>query len=401
MQNKYWDNEQWNGLSPTLDANGKIPINQLPNINPAAHKATHSIGGSDALIDADIGLTPAVATALGLTGNPQVKDALTALSLGAGMCGYLFTVTYSNGAIAPNITIQGITFPNGTACITNASGQAIGVSSSTSISVSIDMGNVIDVASCTKTATGVVGGITSVSITLTLKETTLSLYTSQSIQVSDQVDTVDICCVGGGGGGGSGWYGGGGGGGGYVTNLLAQTLQPNTVYNVTIGAGGNGGAKSTSNGVAGGNGGTTSFASLVAASGGSGGAGQSAARPAAAGGSGNGHGGSGGYYDGGYSAGTAGTAGTYYLFNDNTLAKYGGGGGGGGSGYYNVGVAGAPNGGVGGAGLNYPAGAGVTPGGGGGGNGCNTALSSSDPNYYGPGASGGSGAVFIRWRHKA
>ena len=58
MQNKYWANEQWNGLSPTLDANGKIPINQLPNINPVAHKSSHSIGGSDPLTPADIGAAP-------------------------------------------------------------------------------------------------------------------------------------------------------------------------------------------------------------------------------------------------------------------------------------------------------------------------------------------------------
>lgn len=55
MQNKYWDNEQWNNLSPTLDANGKIPINQLPDIDPVAHKSSHSVGGSDALTPEDIG----------------------------------------------------------------------------------------------------------------------------------------------------------------------------------------------------------------------------------------------------------------------------------------------------------------------------------------------------------
>lgn len=55
----------------------KADITDFPlSMNPTAHKSTHSVGGADALIDADIGLTPAVATALGLTGNPQVKDAL-------------------------------------------------------------------------------------------------------------------------------------------------------------------------------------------------------------------------------------------------------------------------------------------------------------------------------------
>ena len=63
-----------NGVA-SLDGTGKVPSGQLPT-TVAAHKATHSIGGTDALIDSDIGLTPAVATALGLTGNPQVKDAL-------------------------------------------------------------------------------------------------------------------------------------------------------------------------------------------------------------------------------------------------------------------------------------------------------------------------------------
>lgn len=58
----------------------KADITDFPlSMNPTAHKSTHSVGGADALIDADIGLTPAVATALGLTGNPQVKDALNKL----------------------------------------------------------------------------------------------------------------------------------------------------------------------------------------------------------------------------------------------------------------------------------------------------------------------------------
>ena len=381
--------------------NHKAYIQNAASIANIAHKATHSIGGADALIDADIAISPDVATALGLTGNPQVKDALTALSLGAGMCGYLFIVKYSNGAIAKNITIQGIQAPNGTTCVTNSLGKALGAAASTSVSFSIDMSGVLDVKSYSSTVTGIVGSITNVTVTLELKEGLTSLYTSQSLVVSDQMDTIDICCIGGGGGGGSGWYGGGGGGGGYVATLLAQTLQPNTVYNVTIGAGGNGGAKSTSNGVAGGAGGTTSFGALVSASGGSGGAGQSAASPAAAGGAGNGNGGKGAYYSGGYSSATAGAAGTYPLFNDDTQPKYSGGGGGGGSNSGNYGGGGAPNGGRGGSGTATPAIAGSVPGGGGGGNGCNTALSSSDPNYYGPGASGGSGAVFVKWRHKS
>lgn len=66
--------------APMGHNHAKANITDFPtSMPPTAHKSTHSVGGADALIDADIGLTPAVATALGLTGNPQVGDALAAL----------------------------------------------------------------------------------------------------------------------------------------------------------------------------------------------------------------------------------------------------------------------------------------------------------------------------------
>jgi len=187
----------------------------------------------------------------------------------------------------------------------------------------------------------------------------------------------DILVVAGGGGGGS--YAGGGGGAGGFKAQTSFTLDLNTSYTVTIGAGGTGG--SFFSGVAGSN---SVFGSITSTGGGFG-AGQEFGRNGGAGGSG---GGASGSYNG--MNGTGGAASPSGQGNAGGSTSGGtpsvayaaaGGGGAGAAGGSNTGsgVAGA-----GGAGLaNSYSGTSVTYAGGGGG--------SADPQSGGAGGSGGGG----------
>lgn len=223
---------------------------------------------------------------------------------------------------------------------------------------------------------------------------------------------IKVMCWGGGGGGGSNnnTYGGGGGGGGaFVEGMFASTSLPSTV-NITIGAGGIGGAQ-YNDGEAGGN---TTFGSYLTAYGGGGGGGTGAAVKRGGGGGGGTFGagtnasgaavGLGGSiasttYGGGdgknggqatwvnsiYGGGGGGNGGS----NDATaggFSYYGGGGGGGGNNGGSVGASGGNSvlGGDGGAGGgSNQASNGNQPGGGGGGN------------RDGDGADGGAGQCII------
>ena len=110
------------------------------------------------------------------------------------------------------------------------------------------------------------------------------ITSSQSWTPPDGVKMVTVRLFGGGGGGaGDGPGGGGGGGGGNVATKTIAVI-PGTIYPITVGAGGSGGASRYANGnnggassfgtlvsANGGNGGTTSFGSLASANGGNGG----------------------------------------------------------------------------------------------------------------------------------
>jgi hypothetical protein len=241
----------------------------------------------------------------------------------------------------------------------------------------------------------------------------LSNYNLLSKRINTPISTVSkalALVVGGGGGGGSN-RGGGGGAGGFI--LTSFTLETNTTYTVTIGAGGSPGNPGV-------NGQTSSLADIIAYGGGGGG--NFRAIPGNDGASGGG--GGGGEGEGGGAGGSAiygaqgnnGGAGVYYV-----QGNYGGGGGAG-----EPGQNGIPGGlgGNGGAGLaaslggtvSYYAGGGgggtqvrSTPGIGGiggGGNGATTSISAQNgtPNTGGGGGggytlagAGGSGIVIIRY----
>jgi len=236
--------------------------------------------------------------------------------------------------------------------------------------------------------------------------------------------SVDYLVVAGGGGGGSG-HAGGGGAGGYRDSASASalTLNVNTAYTVTVGAGGAGGAGGTD-----GNAGSNSvFHTITSAGGGFGAKSGVGLNPGGSGGSGGGggNGGSGGAgntpntspsqgNNGGgssssapnYAGGGGGGASAVGVAGTSTTGGNGGAGtassisgssityaGGGGGGTYLGGTAGSGGSGGGGAGglgtTNATGGAGsVNRGGGGGGGGYNTAA--------GSGGQGGSGIVYIK-----
>ena len=57
MQNKYWDNEQWNDLaSPeNIGAATSVHTHTKSDTTDFSHKSTHATGGGDTLTPADIG----------------------------------------------------------------------------------------------------------------------------------------------------------------------------------------------------------------------------------------------------------------------------------------------------------------------------------------------------------
>ena len=240
-----------------------------------------------------------------------------------------------------------------------------------------------------------------------------TFYTSGSL-VPLTALSANYLIVGGGGAGGAGNGGGGGGGAGGLLSGSSLTIDSNSSYAITVGAGGTGASSSI-----GANGANSTFSAVAnAAVGGGGGGWQSVGRNGGSGGGGNysggvlaggtgtagqgnngGSSGSGGNYEGG-GGGGAGQVGGDGV--GSTVAGYGGNGstssisgtatyyaGGGGGGTYSGGTAGA--GGLGGGGAGGKNGVGTsgtanTGGGGGGGGDGNVA-----------GGSGGSGVVIISY----
>ena len=365
----------------------------------STHKSTHAIGGSDPLTPADIGvkdtnvpISTDIATALSLTGNPQVKDALFALYLGAGRQGYDLTFTYSNGQPVKNMKVAGITTSLDDDAYTDASGHVFGVSTSNNPTISIDYTGYADVDNFSAQIAGAYP-IKTQSITVPLKSSqTLTLTSSQTLKFSNAVGTFSATVVSGGGGGGGGhagytdgqyWEnGGGGGGGGYVTTISNKT--PTSDLSIVVGAGGNGGAAATS-GTNGGNSsisaGTTTLASATGGS--AGGSGGGSYNSPGGGGAGNGKGGGGG----------AGHSGSIYVAGTAPTGGAGGYGGGGGSGHNSSSTGGSPYGGDGGCTSNGSNATGYGGGGGGGG--------AKYPSSSYTGGAGGAGAVILSWTNKS
>lgn len=340
-------------------------------------------------------LQDATCALLDLPNTAVPDDAFAKLALGTSMYGYLITVVDGFGHPMEGLTVSGIQSRTGGACVTDENGQALGVSTETSVSVSVTSPYFdLDSASQTVQSTGI---ITSAMLQMAVKyaeNQAVTLRTSQTVQFSPSVAEVDFCAVGGGGGaGGPATYAGGGGGaGGYAVNLLNQTPTSGDTYVFTIGAGGHGGGAIGQND--GGRGGTTTIkkgsGAILTADGGNGGV--MSARSAAIG---NGNGGFAMNTFFGYP-----TPGTVNLFGDASLGLAGGGGGGSGA---SVGsspgnpshsaTAGAGPYGASGTSPNSNGTTATGPGGGGGGAGCRPGGGT----YYG--GEGADGAVILRMRY--
>ena len=147
-------------------------------------------------------------------------------------------------------------------------------------------------------------------------------HTSQQVKFSSRVKSVDVCCVGGGGGGGKNYvdrvsirsFPGGGGGGGAIVNEFNVVPQPETIYDIVVGTGGNSGYPASDGGI-------SSFMSVSAA----GGKGASKSEGGQAGASNCGNGGDGGEYN--ITTGN-GEGSTVSEFEEGKIFYSGGGGGG-------------------------------------------------------------------------
>lgn len=127
--------------------------------------------------------------------NPQIKDALAKLALSAGKFGYSITAKYSEGDPAANITIAGLTKIDGSDCVTDGNGEALGVSTSMTPTISISEFIDLEPYSSEIQSTDV---ITPVLITLNVKAGNITqINTSQNIKFARDV-SVDALLIGGG-----------------------------------------------------------------------------------------------------------------------------------------------------------------------------------------------------------
>lgn len=186
----------------------------------------------------------------------------------------LIKVVDNNGNPVQGATITGLSETS----TTNAGGIVLGEWASDPITVTSPY---VDLNSVTMNVEQYVGKLGYVTITLpSVNNNTIIRYTSStSVKFSNNVNSIDICCVGGGGGGADINYvnayseAAAGGGGGGIVNLMNASIQSGTQYDITVGSGGERGiSTSTQNRKFGLTGGTSSFGTLVSAYGGGGGA---------------------------------------------------------------------------------------------------------------------------------
>lgn len=319
------------------------------------------------------------------------NDAFAKLALGAGNYGYLIKVQDSSGNPVKGMTVNGIFTITGETAITDDDGEVLGVSTATQVSVSVtspyfDLGDASQVVD----STGIITQVNLTMPTLYSENQAVTLRTSATLKFSPFVEYADFCLIGAGGGSGANdnLYGGAGGGGGYVTNVLNQQISTEDSYELTIGAGGSDGFWTGSYVNPGGTGGTTTLkknGSIVGTANGGGGGNAATDK----GGVGNGNGGA------AYTSVVLPTAGTGYLFNEQSLGLAGGGGGGSGASKYahSGAVSGASPYGANGSSINSPGISATGPGGGAGGAGYYT------DGQKRSGGTGGDGAIIMRMRY--
>lgn len=311
---------------PTVSEIGAVPVSRTVNgksLNNNITLTANDVGaiGGDNIYTKDQTLTNATKSMYNLPNSADPNMVLQKLAMPYGYYGFDITTKFSDGTIAPNIILNGVTDFNGNTVKTDANGRCpICVSQSATPTVSIS--GYLDVKDKSVTLSSSNSYVfTPNTITLELNSSIQTFRTSTTKMVTGATK-FDFCAVGGGGGGScsqwGGEYGGAGGGGGYAVNALNISL-PNSTISFTIGSGGaNSGA--VEGAAYGGTGGVSSVKdgsgnTIVTANGGSGASKQT-------GGSGNGKGGN---------RNAVGGNATVYLFNDSSLGLAGGGGGGGGN----------------------------------------------------------------------
>ena len=299
----------------------------------------------------------------------------------------------SSGTPISDITISGITanYDNTGTCVTNNNGEVFGYCDAGNVTVGV---NCVDMNNSTQQINAIATRMYTVELNVTLNNFIKIDSTRNDVVFSDNVERIDVTCVGGGGGGGMGRDDttatvgpAGGGGGGYVTVQENISFTPNLSYSAIVGAGGYGHDSDnyTSDG------GQSSFNGIIANGGKLGLRYDSEESTGVYRALGNGTGGS--AHDQYGRTGSNGTVQGYLSFTE--LTPYGGGGG---SGDYGSVHVGGMYGGSGGSGWKGPR---STPGqngfGGGGGGGSNN---NNGVQQYRYGASGGSGCVAIRMHLK-
>ena len=358
------------------------------------------------------------ATLLGLdpADDPTVDDAFLNVFLTSAQAGLAAIQVYETGTETPigGVLITGVTDMLGGPLYTDENGFAVGLASSETSTIKVSTDYLDLTGQTTFTGATPAQKVTPVTLYATRKGsktgTVMKISTTSKKMFTNKVKRVDVHCVGAGAGrqSGNGFVysspnqssaaGGRGGGGGNSVYKNSVSFTPNTLFTITIGSGGNGGAAvshgtNAKNGVSGG---YTSCLGLNASGGGI-----NKTAP--------------GYCNTlGNEAvdGTDGLDNTVHQFGEAELPLAGGGNGaGGGAGAKNesTGVSVVSNGGQGGlpGGANgadgslsakFTGGSGSNGGGGGGGSGWSIRDSFGDGRGGGgAGGKGGDGVVYLRW----
>ena len=341
-------------------------------------------------------------------------NVFTILAVGTGKYGYGITVKYPDGTPAAGLSVTGVTDRLGKAITTDENGYFLAVSENNEISFSIKS-PYFDIANISNQAVNAAGVLTRQTVEFAYKtyEDYILLTTSQVMKFS-RAYKLDLTAVGGGGGGAAGVSQasagdfGGGGGGGYVNTVLDVQIDKDESLQLNIGSGGTVGTFSGSSAQKyyAGSGGYTQVVRnkdqsvIVTATGGNGGQGSYRENNTSLNfASGNGVGG--GYtYQGAptYAGkGASGTAGTGFIFNDQSLGLAGGGGGGSSNpNDYSSFAGGTPHGATGGyASASFTFVNAASPGVGGGGGG-----GFSNSNGIAKGSAGGNGGLYLRLKNE-
>lgn len=212
-----------------------------------------------------------VCETLGLTGDPEPKDAFRLLYKAARVpqnyCRLIITVTHEDGTPWVDCQLAGIADVDADDLVTDSKGVlAVNVTGESYTITPVTESEYFDKGINPFTVQTPVGTVVEVSVAEeSLEVKRVNINSSRTVKWSADVAQVDVFCVGGGGGGA-----GGGGGGGYTATKLNVTPTAGVSYPAIVGAGGKGAVAKTSSTPASPAtaGGTTSFMGCSAAGGG-------------------------------------------------------------------------------------------------------------------------------------